>query len=74
VVGEPNVTVQRGFQLLAGSEVVALKHLFDATVEPLDHPACFWQHGGRQSVLDAEVGAERVEFLLADCGTLAKAV
>jgi hypothetical protein len=29
--------MQRGFQFLTGSEVVALQDVFDASVEPLDH-------------------------------------
>ena len=34
---EQHVAVQRGRQLLAKAEVVALQHLLDAPVEALDH-------------------------------------
>jgi hypothetical protein len=37
LVVEPDVTVQRALQLLAGPEVVALQNLLDAPVEALDH-------------------------------------
>jgi len=33
LVAEPDMAVQRGFQFLSGSEVVALQHLLDAAVE-----------------------------------------
>jgi hypothetical protein len=35
-VVEPDVAVQGVLQFLAGSEVMALLHIFDATVEPLN--------------------------------------
>ena len=86
LVVEPDIAVQRGFQFLAGSEVVALKHLLDAAVEALDplpgrrlpaiaerDPVGLRRLGRGQSVLDAEVGAERVEFMLTRRGTLAQA-
>jgi hypothetical protein len=30
-------TLQRGFHVLTGSEVMALQHVFDAPIEPHDH-------------------------------------
>ena len=32
---EPDVAMQRGFQFLAGAELVALRHIFDPAVAPL---------------------------------------
>jgi hypothetical protein len=37
LVVEPDIAVQRGFQFLTGSEMVALQHLLDPAVEALDH-------------------------------------
>jgi hypothetical protein len=85
LVVEPDIAVQRGFQFLTGSEMVALKHLLDPAVETLDHAArhCPRTNGGQwlalgrfrrgQAVLDAELGAERVELVRARRGALAQA-
>ena len=48
-----DIAVQRGLQLLAGAEMVGLKHLLDAAVEPLDHAVglgVLWR-GDRKSVV-----------------------
>ena len=37
LIVEQDIPVQRGLQFFAGTEVVALQHLFDAAVEALDH-------------------------------------
>jgi len=57
--------VQSGFQFLARAEVVALQHLFDAAVEPLDHAVGLGVLRRSQAVFDAEIGAEQVELVLA---------
>lgn len=36
LVAEPDIAVERGLQVLAGSEVVGLQDLLDPAVEPLD--------------------------------------
>jgi len=56
--------MQRSFQFLARSEVVALQDVLDAPVEPLDHAVCLRPHWWRQAMLDAEIGAKLVEFML----------
>ena len=60
-----DAAVQRGFQLFAGTEVVALQHLLDAAVEALDHAVGLGVLWRGQTVLDAKVGAELVERVLA---------
>jgi len=64
--------VQRGLQLLAGSEVVALQHLLDAAVESLDHAVRLRRFWRGQAVLDPELGAKRVELVLARRRALAQ--
>ena len=73
LVVEPDVAVQRGFQFLAGSEVVALKHLFDPAVEALDHAVGLRRLGRGEAVFDAQLGAKLVELVLARRGALAQA-
>ena len=68
-----DVAVQRGFQVLAGAEVVALQHLLDASVEALDHAVGLRMLRRCQTVLDAEVAAELVELVLAGGRALAQA-
>ena len=53
--------------------MVALKHLLDATVEALDHAIGLRGFRWGQAVLDAQFGAELVEFVVARRGTLAQA-
>ena len=55
--------MQRGFQFLAGSEMVALQHVFDTTVEALDHAVCLGRSWRRQAVFDVQFGAELVELM-----------
>jgi len=73
LVVEPDVAVQRGFQFLARAEVVALKHLLDPAVEAFDHAVGLRRFRWGQAVLDAQFGAELVEFVVARRGTLAQA-
>ena len=56
--------MQRGLQFLAGLEVVALQHVFDTTVEPLDHAVGLRRSGRSQAVFDAELRAEPVKLML----------
>ena len=65
--------MQRGFQFLAGSEVVALRHLLDAAVEALDHAVGLRRFRRGQAVLEAQFGAEPVEIVLARRGPFAQA-
>ena len=67
-----NVAHQRGFQVFAADEMVALQHLLDAAVEALDHAVGLGVHRRRQAVLDAEVGAEQVELVLSRRGAFAQ--
>ena len=68
-----DIAVQRGLQFFAGTEVVALQHLLDAAVEPLDHAVGLGMLRRGQAVLDAEVTAEQVERVLAGGCALAQA-
>ena len=78
LVVECHIAVQRGFQFLAGAEMVRLQHLLDAAVEALDPlpgrrlQAIAERDAVRlrmlrrgQAVFDAEVGAELIERVLA---------
>ena len=64
--------MQRRFQLFAGSEVMTLQDLFDATVETLSHAVglrrCWW----RQAVFNLQCGAQLVELMSARHSALAK--
>ena len=53
--------------------MVALQHLLDPAVEALDHAVGLRMRGRGQSVLDAEVGAELIEFVLAGGNTFVQA-
>ena len=65
LVVEQHVAVQRGFQFLARTEVVALQHLLDPTVEALDHAVGLGVLGRGQAVFDAKISAEVIELVLA---------
>jgi hypothetical protein len=65
--------MQRGFQFLAGSEMVALQHVFDTTVEALDHAVCLGRSWRRQAVFDIRFGAELVELMVPALRALAQA-
>ena len=52
--------------------MVRLQHLLDRAVEALDHVVGLRVHRRGQAVLDAEPGAEPVEFVLAGCGAFAQ--
>jgi len=56
--------MQRGFQLFAGSEVVALQHVLDTTVEPLHHTVSLRRSRWCQAVFDVQLSAEPVEVML----------
>ena len=68
-----DVAVQRGFQLLAGAKVVALQHLLDASVEPLDYAVGLGVLRRGQAVFDAKVAAQQIERVLAGGRALAQA-
>ena len=55
-----DVAVQRGFQFLAGAEVVALQHLLDPSVESLDHAVGLRVLRRGEAVFDAKVGAQQI--------------
>jgi hypothetical protein len=65
--------VQRGFQLFAGTEVVALQHLLDTAVETLDHAIGLTVLRRRKAVFDAKVTTQQIEFVLAGGSALAQA-
>jgi hypothetical protein len=73
LVAEPDVAVQRGFEVLARPDVVALQHLLDPAVEALDHAVGPGRCGRRRAVFDAQFGAEPVELGRARRGTSAQA-
>ena len=53
--------------------MVRPKHLFDAAVEPLDHAVGLGVLRWGKAVLDAQVGAELIELVLAGGRALAQA-
>jgi hypothetical protein len=73
LVVEPDIAVQRDLQFFPGTEMVALQHVFDATVEALDHAVCLRMHRRGETVLYAQIGAETVKFVTAGCRALAQA-
>ena len=73
LVVEPDIAVQRGFQFFAGSEVVTFQHVFDTTVEALDHTVCPGRSWRRQAVFGVQFGAEPVELMFSALFALAQA-
>jgi hypothetical protein len=67
------MAVQRGLQVLARPDVVALQHLLDPAVEALDHAVGPGRCGRGQAVFDTRPGAEPVERVRARRGTPAQA-
>jgi hypothetical protein len=59
-------------QFFAGSEVVALEDVLDATVEPLDHAVGLGRFRRGQTMLDIEGRTKRVELVLAGRSALAQ--
>jgi len=68
-----NVAHQRGFQVFAADEMVALQHLLDAAVEALDHAVGLGVHRRAEAVLDAKIIAKPVKIVLTGCRSLAQA-
>ena len=64
-VVKTDVAQQGLFQVLAAADVVALQHVLDPAVAALDHAVGCWSHRRGQTVLDAELGAEPVELVVA---------
>ncbi len=67
-VVEADVAEKRLFEVLAAAETVALEHVLDPTVEPLDHAVGLRPHRWGQAMLDPEPGAEAVELVIAGRG------
>ena len=64
-VVEPDVAKDGLFQILAAAEAVALQDVLDPSVEALDHAIGLRVHRRGQAMLDAKVGAEAVEVMVA---------
>lgn len=72
-VVEADVAQEGLLQLLAAVEMVALQHVLDPAVEPLDHAVGRRPHGRGEAMLDAEVCTEAVEGVAAGGGAPAQA-
>ncbi len=72
-VVEADVAEKRLFEVLAAAETVALEHVPDPSVEPLDHAVGLRPHRWGQAMFDPEPGAEAVELMIAGRGAAAKA-
>ena len=64
--------MQRSVQLLAGAEVMALKHVLDAPIEPLDHAVGLRRSWRRQAVFNVQFSAELIELMLPRCYPLSQ--
>ena len=51
------------FQVKGAVEAVGFQHVADAAIEPLHHPGGLGRLRRRQSVLDAQFGAELVKLI-----------
>ena len=69
----PHVAVQRGFQILARAEMVALQHLRDPGVEAFDPAVGLRVRRRGEAEFDAQLGAEPVERVPAAGAGLAQA-
>ena len=65
--------MQRGLQFFAGMEMVRLQHLFDASVEALDHAVGLRMLWRGEAVFDAKVAAQLIKLVLAGGRALAQA-
>ena len=65
LVVQSHIAVQRGFQFLAGTEVMRLQHLFDAAVATFHHAVGLRVRRRGQAMFDAVVGAKQIERVLA---------
>jgi len=63
-VVQPDVAMQSLFQVLRAVEVMRPEHLFEPSVEALDHAIGLGRSGLGQSVLDAQSAAQRLERVL----------
>lgn len=61
MVVEPGIAQQRGFQFLAGAEVVGAQDIRDAAVESLHHAIGLGMPRPGQAMLDIQFGAQLVE-------------
>ena len=72
-VVEMDISHQRGFQVFAVDEMVALQDVLDAAVEALDHAIGLRMHRRRETVLDAKLIAEPVEIVAPRGGAFTQA-
>ena len=73
LVVEPNVAIQSGFQFFARTEMMALQHVLDPAVKPLDHAVGLGRSWRSEAVFNIEGCAKRVEVMLACRGAFAQA-
>jgi len=73
MVVKPDISVQRGFQFLARSEVVALQHVLNPAVKSLDHSVGLRRHRRCQAVVDIQNRAKLVEVMFPALCALAQA-
>jgi hypothetical protein len=59
--------------MLSAAEAVALQDILDPALESLDHAVGLGVHRRGQAGRDTELGAERVELMIAGGGLLAQA-
>ena len=67
LVVKPDIAAQRGLQLFARLEMMALQHIFAAAIEPFYHAVGLWRLRRGRTVLDVQGGAKRVELMPAGC-------
>jgi len=69
---EPEISVHGHLLFFAGSEVVALEDVLDATVEPLNHAVGLGRFRRGQTMLDIKGRTKGIELVLADRSALAQ--
>ena len=73
MVVQIHLAMQRGFQILAGLEMVALQHLLDPAVEALEHIVGLRMLRWGKTMFDAAFGAAQVKRVLAGGALFAQA-
>lgn len=72
LVVQPDVALERGFQIRAALEVMASQHFGDTAVEAFGHAVGLGPADRRQTVFDAQGRAELIKLVLAGSSTLAR--
>jgi hypothetical protein len=67
MIVQPDIALERGFQILGADEAVGVEHLGNTAIEALDHAVCLRASGGREAVLNPQRFTQLVKLMRTGC-------